>query len=397
MPPPGPCGELESAQKRSFPYGLHVIMDTVYHQLARHLDNLPGGFPPTDSGVELRILQRLFTPQDAALALKLTVIPETPRVVARRSGLTVTAAAERLEAMTAKGLIFRMTGKNGRPTYMAAQFVVGIWEFQVNRLTPDLIRDMEEYIPHLLKTAWKRPQLRTIPVNRSIQPELPVMTYERAEALLSSHQVFAVSPCICRRERSLMEQGCERSEETCLSFGTAAEYMVANRIGRFIDRSEVLSILRLADKEGLVVQPGNARAANFICLCCGCCCGVLRTLRTYPRPAEMVASAFLASVDPAYCEGCGVCLKRCQVEALTMTTDSVALAPGRCIGCGLCVTTCPTGALTLRRKPADRQPRIPHNAVTAALAHGRARGKLGLGELIQLQLGSTLDRLQTLK
>lgn len=80
-----------------------------------------------------------------------------------------------------------------------------------------------------------------------------------------------------------------------------------------------------------------------------------------------------------------------------MTTDGVVLDPGRCIGCGLCVTTCPTGALTLKRKPADRQPRIPHNAVTAALAHGRARGKLGLGELIQLQLGSTLDRLRTLK
>jgi Na+-translocating ferredoxin:NAD+ oxidoreductase subunit B len=372
-------------------------MDPVYHQLARHLDNLPGGYPATDSGVELRILQRLFTPQDAALALKLTVIPETPRVVARRSGLTVTAAAEYLEAMVAKGLIFRMTDKNGRATYMAAQFVVGIWEFQVNRLTPGLIRDMEEYSPHLMKTAWKRPQLRSIPVKRSIQPELPVMTYERAEALLDNHQTFAVSPCICRRERSLMGEGCERPEETCLSFGTAAEYMVANDIGRFINRSEVLAILQLADKKGLVVQPGNARAANYICLCCGCCCGVLRTLRTYPRPADMVASAFVASVDPADCEGCGVCLQRCQIEALKMTTGGVTLDPGRCIGCGLCVTTCPTGALTLKRKPAERQPRIPYNAVTAALAHGRARGKLGAGELIQLQIGSTLDRLRTRK
>jgi len=372
-------------------------MDPVYHQLARHLDNLPGGFPPTDSGVELRILQRLFTPQDAALALKLTVIPESPRVVARRVGLTETAAAERLEAMAAKGLIFRMTGKNGQPTYMAAQFVVGIWEFQVQRLTPELIRDMEEYIPHLMKTAWKRPQLRSIPVNRSIQPELPVMTYERAEALLDKHQTFAVSPCICRRERSMMDQGCNRSEETCLSFGSAAEYMVANRIGRFIERAEVLAILQLADKEGLVVQPGNAREANFICLCCGCCCGVLRTLRAYPRPGEMVASAFVAVLDSGACKDCGGCLKRCQIGALMKTADGVTLDTGRCIGCGLCVTTCPTGALSLKRKPTDRQPRIPYNSVTAALSHGRARGKLGLGELLQLQFDSTLDRLRSLK
>ena len=41
----------------------------VYRKLARHLDNLPGGFPSTESGVELRILRRLFTPEDAELAL----------------------------------------------------------------------------------------------------------------------------------------------------------------------------------------------------------------------------------------------------------------------------------------------------------------------------------------
>ena len=230
---------------------------------------------------------------------------------------------------------------------MAAQFVVGIWEFQVNRLTPELIADMEAYIPTLMKTAWKRPQLRTIPVHRSIRPELAVMTYERAEALLARHMTFAVSPCICRKERTMVGQGCDRPEETCLSFGTAAEYMVANHIGRFIASSEALAILQWADKKSLVVQPGHARAVNYICLCCGCCCGVLRTLRTYPRPADMVASAFSAHADPSACSGCGVCLERCQMAALSLTDDRVVLDTGRCIGCGLCVTTCPTGALTL--------------------------------------------------
>jgi len=67
-----------------------VVMATgIYERLAEHLDNLPGGFPRTESGVEMRILRRLFTPEDAKLAVHLTLIPEEPRVVARRTMISV--------------------------------------------------------------------------------------------------------------------------------------------------------------------------------------------------------------------------------------------------------------------------------------------------------------------
>ena len=141
----------------------------VYQMLAKHLDNLPGGFPPTKSGVELRILRRLFTPEEAALALHLTIIAEEPRVIARRARITPGEAAKRLEDMARKGLSYREE-TDGRPMkYMAAQYVVGIWEFKVNDLDVDLIRDMNEYIPTLFDQAWKVPQLRTIPVGRSLK------------------------------------------------------------------------------------------------------------------------------------------------------------------------------------------------------------------------------------
>ena len=52
----------------------------VYKKLAQHLDNLPGGFPPTETGVELRILRRLFTPEEAELAVHLNLIAEEPCV-----------------------------------------------------------------------------------------------------------------------------------------------------------------------------------------------------------------------------------------------------------------------------------------------------------------------------
>ena len=61
--------------------------NTVYHELAKHLDRLPGGFPSTPDGVELRILRHLFTQPEARLACHLTLIPETAQVLAYRGGL----------------------------------------------------------------------------------------------------------------------------------------------------------------------------------------------------------------------------------------------------------------------------------------------------------------------
>ena len=135
------------------------MAEEIYQKLSRHLDNLPGGFPPTESGVELRILRRLFTPEQAELALHLTLIPEEPRVVARRAGIDTVEAARHLEEMAKQGLILRMEPENeGKPfQYMAAQFVIGIWEFHVNDLDLELIKDMNEYIPTLSEEAWNAP------------------------------------------------------------------------------------------------------------------------------------------------------------------------------------------------------------------------------------------------
>jgi hypothetical protein len=43
----------------------------VYVQLANALDQLPNGFPRTESGVELEILKRIFTSEEAKIASKL--------------------------------------------------------------------------------------------------------------------------------------------------------------------------------------------------------------------------------------------------------------------------------------------------------------------------------------
>lgn len=238
----------------------------IYERLAKHLDNLPGGFPHTESGVEIRILRRLFTPEDAKLAVHLTLIPEEPRVIARRAKIPVEEASRRLEEMVKTGLILGVYKKNKSPLYMAQQFIVGFWEGQVNRLSQELIQDFEEYLPFYTEQNIGPgvPQLRTIPVGKSISTKTEVMLYERAEELVRTHKTFAVANCICRQEMRIMGKGCEKPEESCLSFGTAARIMVRTGRGRPISMEETLAILRLAEEIGLVLQPSNAQRASFI-------------------------------------------------------------------------------------------------------------------------------------
>ncbi len=371
------------------------MMADVYERLAEHLDSLPAGYPRTESGVEMRILRQLFTPEEAELALSLSLIEEEARVVARRAKIPVKEAAKLLDEMEKKGLIFAHHPKNKEPRYQATNFAIGFYEFQVNRLNSENIQDYEEYLPEWFdKDTWQKvPQTRTIPVGESIEAEAEILLYERAEELVRNHRRFAVAPCICRRERSIAGEGCDKPLESCLMFGSAAKYYVRNGLGREISQDEVLQILARAEEAGLVLQPGNSKKPDFICTCCGCCCGILTTIKRYPRPADIVSSPFVAVIDTDACDTCGICETRCQMEAISLDDGYALLDPGRCIGCGLCVTTCPSEAIVLSRKPATEQRPVPRDVVDTNIKLAQARGKLGVAEMVSMVVKSRVDRL----
>jgi len=332
-----------------------------YEKLAQHLDKLPGGFPPSDSGAELRLLKRLFTPEEAELAVHLTLDHEEARVIADRAGLNVAEAKQRLRQMAHKGLIFSIEPENGPALYQAVPWIIGIYEFQVNKMDEGFVQDVNEYIRTRKQVSRPQPipQIRTIPIEQSVESHLETLPYERAEELVKAHEKFAVAPCLCRRKTEIMGVGCDAPKEACLMFGDWADYYVRNGLGRYIDQAEVMEILAEANKANLVLQPSNSRDIAFMCCCCGCCCGVLTRLKLHPRPSEQVASPFIARAEPENCEGCGVCVDRCQMQALTLKDDHVVLDANRCIGCGLCVSTCPTGTLTLVRKTASKRTTVP--------------------------------------
>lgn len=368
-------------------------MADVYQRLAKFLDRLPAGFPPSPGGTELRILRKLFTPEEAGLFMHLSLLDESARVVAFRAHLPLAQVTSLLEKMEAKGLIAG-NHQAGRPAkYSVNQYVVGFLEEQVDHLDRELVELAEEYNPVYFKDGpWSKvPQLRTIPIRESIPVEHAVMSYEQAEEIARAHTRFAVRNCICRQERQLMGQGCSKPLEVCLSFDNGAEQSVRTGRARMISMDEALAIFKQADQAGLVLQPSNSKDPIFICACCGCCCGVLRNIKLFDKPADLVSNPFIARHDADLCSACETCLERCQMEAITLVDGTISLNQSRCIGCGLCVSTCPSGALSLGRKA--EPPAIPKDTVNTYLQMAQARDKLGLLRMAGMLVRSKVDRL----
>ena len=137
--------------------------------------------------------------------------------------------------------------------------------------------------------------------------------------------------------------------EICLQFGPGAEAYLHLGLSRQISKEEALEVLKVAEKEGLVLSPLNALYPTGFCLCCACCCEYLGNKRKLPRPVEFFETNYYAVITPDQCTGCGTCVDRCQMDALTLIDEISTVNRDRCIGCGICVPTCPEEAIKLQK------------------------------------------------
>jgi Na+-translocating ferredoxin:NAD+ oxidoreductase subunit B len=335
---------------------------SIYEKLREQLDQYSVGFPATKSGIEIKILKKLFTEEEAGLYLDMTMMLETPEATAARTGRQAEDVSAMLATMARKGLVFRL--RKGREVkYAAVAFVIGSFEFQLKNMDRDLAEMMESYFQEGFMdfTPGKNiVPLRTVPVQQSIQVSWPVAPYVQAREIIKTKEKIALADCICRVQQGMLDKGCGKPREVCLSFGAHADYYVENKLGRYISQEEALAILEACEEAGLVNQPANMVNPGGMCNCCGDCCGVLRTLNKLPKPALVVFNNYYAEADPDLCTACETCLSRCQMAAIIINDDQSAVVnKDRCIGCGLCVTTCPTEAMVLNLKPQEQQSMPP--------------------------------------
>lgn len=359
-----------------------VVAKDPYKTLQLHLDAMPVGFPATRSGVEIRILKRLFTPEEARLALHLThrfATGEDIAARARQGGLTLPAMAAVLNHMAARGAIIRKT-VHGVEQYALAPFVVGMFEFQLSRLTPEWYQDTAGYFREGFGLAYLStavPQMRVIPIEKSVSLEKnTIASYDRIrEIILATDGKIGVADCICRKGRDLSGEPCRKTSRRQLCLGFRDYFETYRREGWFreISKDEALDILKQSETEGLVLQATNEQEPQAVCACCACCCGLLNMLNTLPNPADFVAANFYARVETDRCVGCGVCVTRCQMGAIKIVGKKAVMNTRRCIGCGVCVPVCKPGALSLIPKQKTTIPPRTTEDLYETIREGKTR------------------------
>ena len=346
--------------------------DRIYRDLQEFLDKLPGGFPSMESGSDIDLLKYLFTPEEARVAVHLSMAPEPVNVIHDRissSGISMSLGELReiLDNMLRKGTLMpRYEGYTETHYCCTDTTSGGMITLQVDRLTGEFLEKFGKYSADKASDATLTPKehspLRTVPVEKSISASerFPVSSYDDIREIVKDLPgPFAVANCICRQMTRIHGGKCAVTdlEESCIIIGPDhARHYVDMGIGRFITREEVSDILNKAQDDGLILQPENSQRPEAVCCCCGDCCVFLTRYKKLPRPADMYLSNFYAEVDPELCAGCGLCVERCQMEARVLLDSVSSVDLDRCIGCGNCVVLCPSGANRMRKKEEEMVP-----------------------------------------
>ena len=321
--------------------------DVVYERLAEALDKLANGFARTQSNVEIRLLKKIFSHEEASIACQLNGSMESSEVIAERVGLPAKQAEAKLTEMAGKGLLWD-SEDGGKHLFRLAPFIVGIYE--ASEVDHELAHLVEEYLSGGGAAGIMTPQPaihRVIPAHGSAKSEW-ILPYDDVKAILMDSKSFNLNDCVCRIQHKHVGHECDFPVRTCLSFSSAERPPGKNSVSK----EEALAFLDEAEELGLVHTVSNVmKGMGYVCNCCGCCCGLLRGITEWGIEHSVASANYYAEINSEECVGCGTCVERCQVHAISEKGDVSVVDREKCIGCGLCVTGCPNEAARLARKP----------------------------------------------
>ena len=361
------------------------MIDEIYRKLAHRLDALPNGYPPTEDGAELRILEKLFTTEEAEIATNLRLTLETPKEIAFRVSRGHREIKPILKEMARKGLIKAGRAESGLG-YGLLPFVVGIYEYQMARIDAEFAQLFEDYYSKTFSTALTvSPAFhRILPVNETVRNDMEVQPYESAALIIENSKAWGVLDCICRKQKALVGDPCDHPVDVCMIFSKRPGVFDTSPEIRALTKDESYETLQRASNAGLVHSVSNSQDGNtYICNCCTCSCGILRGMADLGTANVIARSAFVNTVDPEVCVGCESCIEYCQFHALSLDAADpyLQINQERCVGCGVCVPVCPDSALTLVRRQDDELIPVPETHDDWLIERAKARG-IDLSEVL---------------
>ncbi|MGD8633722.1 MAG: 4Fe-4S binding protein, partial [Anaerolineales bacterium] len=309
-----------------------------YRRLAARLNSLPNAYPPTDSGVELKLLAKLFSPEQAELASHLRLPKETAIEIARRLDREPGETRKMLKSMARAGLISAGRSEHGIG-YSLMPFVVGIYEMQIEQIDQEMAELFETYYQEAFGSAlgYKPSFHRVVPIQQSVRFDNQIQPYEHVNSILESAKSWGVMDCICRKQKALVGDPCDHPVEVCMVLGSVPGAFDASGTIRSLTMDQARETLQMAAQAGLVHCVSNSqRGLHYICNCCTCSCGILRGIADLGVSNVVARSSYVNTIDLDLCIECELCLDECPFEAISSAT-SIQIDPERCVGCGVCV------------------------------------------------------------
>lgn len=354
----------------------------------RHLTGAPAS--PTFT----KILELLFTPEEARLVRRFPTIPTRTSKLAQKLKMPEAELNEKIQELGQRGLVIDIENK-GRRYVALPPVVIGFFEYTFMRTRgeapmAELAKLFDQYMLEDDRFSRAVFQKQT-QVGRSMVREeslpggdhIEILDWERATYVVEHAKSHAVSMCACRHKAEHLGHACKNDQNNCLSFGGAADVLVHNGLAQHISVNESMELLEQGKEAGLAQTGDNVQNdLSYICNCCGCCCGMMEAIKTFDIKNAIVSSNWVIEIDEETCSGCGKCETACPVDAIEMVkyeqggkNRQKAVSNAEvCLGCGVCPTVCKTGSAEMT----SREQRIvtPERGFDKYAAMAIERGKL---------------------
>ncbi|MGL4670452.1 MAG: DUF362 domain-containing protein [Methanobacteriaceae archaeon] len=171
---------------------------------------------------------------------------------------------------------------------------------------------------------------------------------------------FIMNSCICR-----VSSNCKDYPQDlgCLFLGKGTK-RISDKLGKAVSIEEAINHVDKCQEAGLVniigrnkidsiwLNTGPKEELLTICACCQCCC-LWKMANQLPKDIgksiyKMPGVEIIFNID--LCNGCGKCIDKCFIGAISTENNNAKINKDLCRGCGRCSETCKNGAITVNIK-----------------------------------------------